>query len=211
MMNRRAFLSGLALASGLLGSGCLALAATPAPSAIAGTPISVVKVINFGCPACRASESLDSLIKEEAEKHGGRFAYAAISAEDSIARERVYYAMRSYGSELETRTRQSFYRAVQDLGYPLSDMGQVIVWLQQDFNDSSIDWAAIAQKAETKEITDAAMRAIRITVKAGAQVTPTYILVQGANVIAVLDVQSVAGNSLVSLREAVVQKLKSQK
>jgi protein-disulfide isomerase len=170
----------------------------------ASAEVSVVKIINFTCPYCRSSEALDPPLKQAAEATGGRFVYATIPTEDpdDSARELVYYAARHVIPEHEPFVRASLYKGAQDLGYPLATAAQTVEWLATDLARLNIDWTKVLQASGEKAALDAYQRALRLTVRSGAQVLPTYVLVKDGEVLRTLDVEA-AGN-YASLREAVL-------
>lgn len=185
----------------------LALLLTVSSSlAFAGEPIHVVKFINFSCPVCRSSELLDAPIRERVEGQGGRFVVAPLPRGRSDARERFYYALRELGPKMELRVRQSLYRGAQDMGYPLADVPQTLDWLMIDLNTEGINWTNVLTDVNGTEPTAAVHRAVRLALRVGLQVVPTYILVQGDEVLATLDPPSVGGE-LSQLRTAVLKAL----
>lgn len=175
------------------------------PAAFAGgEPVHVVKFISFDCSICRASEILDSPIKREVEKQGGQFVVAPLPRGLNEARERFYYALRDLGPEAESETRMSLFRGAQDLNYPLSDVPQVLDWLQLDLKLPSVDWTQILTEVNGTAPAAAVERAVVLAVRAGVQVVPAYVLIQGDRVLATLDTQSTQGGQLPALREAVI-------
>jgi hypothetical protein len=194
------------------GSSMLAVLAISAlaPHAQAATtiPVDVVKFISFDCPVCRASEVMDAPIRELTQTHGGRFVIAPLPRGVNEARERFYYVLRNLGPDAETRVRLSLYRVAQDLNYPLNDVPQTLDWLQSDLTVKSVDWTRVTEQVNGHEPAAAVERAVRLAIRAGLQVVPTYVLVQGDRVIATVDSQAVPGGELSALREAVVNALR---
>jgi len=181
-----------------------------APNAQAATalPLDVVKFISFDCPVCRASEVMDAPIRELTQSRGGRFVIAPLPRGVNEARERFYYVLRHWGPEAETRVRLSLYRGAQDLNYPLNDVPQTLDWLQSDLTVNGVDWTRVTEQVNDRESAAAVSRAVRLAIRAGMQVVPTYVLVQGDRVIATLDPQAVPGGELSALREAVLNALR---
>lgn len=187
----------------------LALAATAVTSFAQSTAIVVVKVINFSCPVCRASESQDAPVIVAADQTGGQFVYAPIPAEaGEFAKEKVYYAIRKQGRAAEKRVRESLYRGAQDMNMPFLDVIQVIEWLKDDIPDLEIDWLTLTADAQGPDAKAALRRAALLTKAAGAQVLPSYIVVQNNAPVATLDINtSGKGSSLVSLRDEVIKRV----
>jgi protein-disulfide isomerase len=184
----------LALAAGLLLGSLGAQAA-----------VSVVKVINFSCPYCKSTESMDPPIRRAVEAAGGSMVYAAMPADANSdgSRERMYYAAREAYPELEPRIRASLYKGAQDLGYPLASALQSAEWLSTDLADLNHDWTRVARTADDGEPLRAFQRAIRLAVQAGVQALPAYVVVKDGVVLHTLDVQSGGGNYS-ALRQAVL-------
>jgi len=185
------------------------LLATSVSPAFGGEPVHVVKFINFSCSVCRASEVLDAPIKAEVEKHGGRFIVAPLPRGMDEARERFYYALRELGPEVEAQTRLSLFRGAQDLNYPLSDVPQVLDWLQSDLRVPSIDWTQILTEVNGTAPAAAVERAVVLAIRSGVQVVPAYVLVQGDRILATLDPKSTPGGQLPALREAVIDAVRN--
>lgn len=196
-MKRRQFIAGLVLAT----AGFAAYAAD--------TSVIVVKVLNFSCPICRASENQDSAIIAAANATAGQFVYAPIPGEaGEFARERVYYAARKQGRQAEQRVRESLYRGAQDMNMPFMDVTQVIEWLKDDVTDIRMDWARLTEDAQDDTSMMALRKAALLTKNAGAQVLPAYILVQGNVPVATLDINTAGkGTSLLSLRDEVTKRI----
>lgn len=180
----------------------LALALAPV---WAQAEVSVVKIINFSCPFCKSSEAMDEPIRRAVEKTGGKMVYAALPADESSdgSRERAYYAARSLLPEKEPLIRQSLYKGAQDLGYPLATAEQTVDWLSTDLATLKYDWTLVLGAVESSAAKDAFARAVRLTVKSGAQVLPSYVVVKDGELIRTLDVDS-TGGSYAALREAVL-------
>ena len=172
------------------------------------SPIHVVKLISFNCPACYQSETLDPPIRRAVREQGGKFVVAPLPRPETNSRERFYYALRDLGPEVEEKTRESLFKGSQDLNYPLADAPQVLDWLSQDLATLDIDWDAIIATVNGEHGADAIKRAIDLAAKAGAQVTPTYVLVRDGVVLSMFDINTVPNTNLSALREAVLNALK---
>lgn len=181
------------------------------PLAIAQEPVHLVKFISFSCSICRASESMDEPIRAAVTERGGRFVVAPIPRGRNDMRERFYYALRDMGPNVELEVRQSMYRGAQDLGYPLNDAPQVLDWLQTDLHIDGIDWARTLEAVNGEGPAKSVGRAVRLALKAGLQVVPAYVLIQGDKVLATLDAKSATGGDLSSLREAVIAAVRNTK
>jgi len=170
--------------------------------------VDVVKIMNFSCPVCRASESLDESIKDALVKSNGSFVPAPLPATDSSsARESVYYASRLQGPRIEALVRKSLYKGAQDMEMPLEDVAQTTAWLEDDLTAGpvAINWEQLVQDADSPQIASAIGRAARVALKAGAQKLPTYVVLKNNQVIGAFDPDSVGSSSLISLRDAVVK------
>jgi hypothetical protein len=200
-MNRRALLGGMLLAAAAFGA--------PASALAADTPVTVVKILNFSCPICRASETQDAQIEAAAVATGGRMAFAPIPSEaGEFAREKVYYAARKYGRGTEDKVRSALYRGAQDVNLPFMDVPQVIEWLKDQFPDSRIDWASLSTVARSEETAYALRKAATLTSAAGVQQLPAYVLVKDNAPVATLDLNtSGRGASLPLLKEDVVARI----
>jgi hypothetical protein len=172
--------------------------------------VSVVKVINFSCAACRASESQDGAIRTAVQATGGRFVFATVPlSAQTYWRELLYYAARERDAALEPQVRQSLYRGAQDMGLPFADVSQVAVWLVQDLPDAQVDWAALARQAlESNAPRQALGRAMRLVVSAGVQRVPAYVFVVDGEVAGLLDADTGSRTgSLVELRRSVIERI----
>jgi hypothetical protein len=183
----------------------LALAAVALAPLAASAEVSVVKVINFSCQYCRASEAMDAPIRRAVEASGGRMVYATMPADETSdgSRELVYYAIRAAMPDKEPQIRASLYKGAQELGYPLATAQQTVEWLTTDLTDLKTDWTLYLQANTNPSAKAAFDRAIRLTLKAGVQVLPSYVIVKNGELVRTLDVDS-AGGSYSALREAVV-------
>lgn len=196
-MKRRKFIAGLALAVASFGAFA------------SDTSVVVVKVINFSCPVCRASENQDAPVVAAADQTGGQFVYAPIPAEaGEFAKERVYYAVRKQGKRAEARVRASLYRGAQDANQPFLDITQVIEWLKDDVTDTPLDWVQLTADAQSPDSMAALQRAAALTKAAGSQALPSYIVVQNNAPVATLDINTTGkGNSLIALRDEVIKRV----
>jgi len=192
---------------GLIAATLLALSCI---GAAAAREVSVVKVVNFSCSVCRASESQDESIRAAVQATGGRFVLATMPVSaDVYWRELMYYAARERDAALEPQVRQSLYRGAQDMGLPFADMPQVAVWLAQDLPDVKVDWAALGEQAlSARAPRDALGRAMRLIVSAGVQKLPSYVLIADGELAGLLDPDTGSRTgSLVELRQSVVRRI----
>lgn len=174
----------------------------------------VVKIMNFSCPVCRASENLDPGIQEAVAASGGRFVPAPVPADDtSGARERVYYAARLQGEAVAQSVRKSLYKGSQDMQMPLDDVAQTVSWLQDDLagNQVNVNWNQLIQDSQGSAADAALVRAARLALKGGGQGLPLYIVMQNNRVVASFDPQSTGTGSLLTLRDAVVKAVNQAK
>lgn len=180
-----------------LAAGCLAFAALAAHA----EPVSVVKVLSFGCPVCRASETLDSDIAAAVRRGGGKFAYAAMPLDpNNLSRELGYYAARDLGAE--EAARNSLYKGSQDYGLTFADPVQVVVWLQ---DDAGIDGARLGAAIGGDAARQALGRAVRLAAKAGVQKLPAYLLLRDGAVASALSADG--ATSLFALKKKVVDEI----
>lgn len=200
-MNRRTIMGGILLA--------VAGIVAPPGAFAAETSVTVVKVLNFSCPICRASENQDASIAAAAAATGGRLVYAPLpSQEGTYAREKVYYAARKYGTSTENQIRSALYRGVQDVNLPFMDVPQVIEWLKDQMPNSHVDWEALASEARGDDAAYALRKAAILTKQAGAQLLPAYVLVQDNKPVGTLDLNtSGRGSSLPLLKEDVIARI----
>lgn len=197
-MSLRAWLAGAALLHLLWGGSVFA------------REVSVVKVINFSCAACRASESQDGPIRAAAQATGGRFVFATMPLDaNTYWRELLYYAARERDAALEPQVRESLYRGAQDMSLPFADLAQVAVWLAQDLAGANVDWAALAREAaQARAPREALGRAMRLVAMAGVQRVPAYVLVVDGELAGLLDPDtSSRSGSLVELRLRVIERI----
>jgi hypothetical protein len=171
----------------------------------ASAEVSVVKVINFSCQFCKATEVMDAPIKRAVLDAEGKFVYAALPENENSdgSRERVYYALRAANPAAEPQVRASLFKGSQELGYPLATEVQATEWLNTDLVDLGLDWASVASAAKEKAALKAYERAIRITIAGGVQLLPSYLVLKDGVVVRTLDVES-SGGSYPALREAVI-------
>jgi hypothetical protein len=182
------------------------VAALLAPVAHA-TPVDVVKVINFSCPVCRASESLDNSIRDAVSATGGHFVPAPIPPDNSTggARERVYYAARDMDPNHEPVIRASMFKGAQDMQMSLSDVPQTVAWLEDDIGTQvNLDGTQLQANAEGQAAQISLGKAARLVISSGAQALPTYIILKQGSIVGTLDVDSIQNKSLLNLRDAVV-------
>lgn len=197
----------------LLASG---LAAAVAPQAFAQSAwirptYDVVKVMSFTCGFCAQSESQDALIEAAIRPWGGKYLSAPIpaSADAPGYRERAYYAARDFGPQFAARVKAALYKGSQERGLTLSDFSQVYHWLVQEMPDAELQLDKLITAAQAPEAAAALDRAVRLTVAAGVQLLPTYVVLERGTIQVVLD-SSVAGTtSMSALREALLRRIDS--
>lgn len=148
----------------------------------AAEPVSVVKVLNFSCSVCRASEVLDADIKRAAQEEGGKFAYAVMPVSlDNTYRELGYYAARDMYQEVAAR--ESLYKGSQDMGLSFSDPAQVAIWLQ---DDAGLSGAEVSQGMAGEPAKAALTRALRLVAQGSVQRYPTYLILYQGKVVATI-------------------------
>jgi len=184
------------------------IAALPA-GAQAPAVVDVVKVMSFSCSFCFAAEAQDPLIEREVVRRGGRFVRAPI-AETAVAsgyRERAYYASRELGVEFSEQVKRSLYRGTQEAQVQLQSYPQVYYWLLQDMPQKEDRLVKLIELAQRPEAGEALLRAGRLTVRAGVQRLPTYVLLVDGQVVASLDSTTTGATSMAALREAVLSRI----
>ncbi|MBC8737249.1 hypothetical protein F6X40_10560 [Paraburkholderia sp. UCT31] len=186
-----------------LAVGAAFLLATAIASA---SPVDVVKIVNFSCPVCRASEFQNGVIKDAVEATGGRYVVAPIPEQDGTgAREEVYYASRSQGVPIADAVKESLFRGAQDMGQPFSDLTQVMVWLQGDLKpELHVDWQKLTTEAGADAAKASVGKAAQMTLDAGASQLPTYLILKNGVVVTSLDPNTVNKTSMAALRAAVI-------
>lgn len=185
----------------------LALSAAAFSASAAEQAVSVVKVLNFSCPVCRASEVQDAAIKDAVRAAGGQFVYAPMPSEEgTYAREKIYYASRAQGAEAQVRA--ALYRGSQDLSLPLSDFVQVIEFLKDELGPNFLNYDRLRQDAESPAAQAALSRAATVAVRGGSHDLPSYVLIQDNTPVATLETTNLSkGSSLLSLRDEVVSRV----
>lgn len=203
-MDRRSFL--LALAGGA--------AAVPgfAQSPAAGAAVvDVAKVMRFSCQFCLAAESQDKAIAEAVRARGGKFVRAPVPevANSAGARERVYFAARDIDESFEARIRASLYKASQDAQVVLDSYAQVYYWLEQDLPADYARLPLLFERAQGAAAAAALERSIRLTINAGVEVLPSYVVLVNGRISTTIDKSSSGSESYSALREAVLAAIRS--
>lgn len=195
----------------LLAVGALPALALAQPSNITSRVVDVAKIMRFSCPSCLAAEPHDRVIAEEVKKHGGRFVRAPIPEKASSlgARERVYFAARSLGEALESGVRASLYRGSQDAQVQLETYAQVYYWLEQDLPSEINQFPKLFEGAQAQAAGDALQRALRLTVNAGVEVLPTYVILVNGAIATTVDKGSSGSDTHAALRDAVIAAIRS--
>lgn len=150
------------------------------------TPATVVKIVDFSCPICKASEPLDEEIRRELDRQGGTFSIAAMPAMHSNGdRERAYYLFRSYGPQWEKKIRESLYRGSADVGMGMLNGAQVLTWLENDMSAESLDWEKVLTQLRNPDTDAALARAVRLAMAVSANKLPTYVVIRGGQIASV--------------------------
>lgn len=173
--------------------------------------VDVAKVMRFSCPFCLAAEAHDRLLVTEARKYGGKFVWAPVpDAANSLgARERVYYAARELGAGLDSRVKASLYKASQEAQVQLETYAQVYYWLEQDLPDDYDRFPRLFETAQSSSAGDALKRAIRLTINAGVEVLPTYVILSDGQIATTVDKGSAGADSQAALRDAVLSAIRN--
>jgi protein-disulfide isomerase len=171
--------------------------------------VNVVKLINFNCPHCRASEAVDPPIKAAITLRGGKFVYGALPRSKEAQREVLYYAVRDTHPDMEPAVRASLYKGSQDLNYPLEDLPQVLDWLQQDLADKPINWELVMNKANSTDAEAPFLRALYLADQAGVTTIPAYIILDDDRIVGGFEVQGQGPSALANLRDRVLQAIQA--
>ena len=204
-MLRRFFLKSalsFTVASSFLGT---AVAADTAPR------VDVVKIMSLTCPVCRAAEAHDPAIERAVQDYGGRFVFAPLPTEAENAtgaKERVYYAARDIDASTASAVKYSLYKGAQDMGIQLTDYMQIYTWLSQDAPQLESKFEPLFEKAQGDAASNALKRAVRLASQAGVGALPAYVILVDGQVTASLDPQAVPGNSLLTLRDEVIARVR---
>jgi hypothetical protein len=196
----RKLLVALAVCAASLGfSSTSTWAATPAP-------LHIVKLLNFGCPVCRASEANDPTIEAAARDAGATLSYAPvpISGDAPTSREQVYYAIRPLGPQVEREVRESLYKGAQDAGQVFDTTASVLVWLHNDLPKLKLNSAAV-EKAAADEAP--LRRAVRLVMLAHTTSVPDYVFIQDGQVIGSVSPATLPAGETISA--AVIAKIKA--
>jgi hypothetical protein len=180
-------------------------------AADASPRVDVVKVMSLTCPVCRTAETHDFAIERAVQEHGGRFVFAPLPTEAENAtgaKERVYYASRDLDASTASAVKASLYKGAQDMGIQLTDYMQIYTWLSQDVPQLEPKFGALFEKAQGDAASNALKRAVRLASQAGVSNLPGYVIIVDGQVTALLDPQSVPGNSLLTLRDEVIARVR---
>lgn len=203
MLRRQAILAVSALA---------ALAALPVQAQSKAPRVDVVKIMSLTCPVCRSAEAQDKAIAQVVRDGGGQFVWAPLPTEEEAllgARERVYYAGRTMDPAFGEYLKDALYRGAQDMGIPLNDYLQVYTWLMQDDPSKEGKFHEVIQKAQEPDARGALARAARLAQQAGVSSLPGYIVLVDGRIAALMDPDSVQGNSLIRLRDDVIKAVRT--
>jgi hypothetical protein len=205
-MNRRDLLNFAALTA----AGALAAPAAFSQSAPL-EPIDVVKVMSFSCEFCRSAEAQGPLIEKAVRARRGRFVRAPIAATASSPgyREQVYYAARELDESFSERVKLSLYRGTQEALVALEAYVQVYYWLLQDMPEEEQRLNRLIELAQQPAAAAALQRAVSLTISAGVERLPTYVMLSRGTIVATLDTSTTGAKSMAGLREAVIEKLQT--
>jgi len=204
-MLRRLFLKSALTASIACGAMSTAFAADTAPR------VDVVKIMSLTCPVCRAAETHDPAIERVVVAGGGRFVYAPLPTEPenaSGAKERIYYASRELDANTAAAVKYSLYKGAQDMGIQLTDYMKAYTWLSQDVPQLEPKFNQLFEKAQGDAALNSLKRAVKLASQAGVSSLPGYVILVDGEVTALLDPQSVPGNSLLTLRDEVIARVR---
>lgn len=204
-MLRRLFLKSALTVAVACSAMSTAFAADKAPR------VDVVKIMSLTCPMCRAAEAHDPAIERAVQERGGHFVYAPLPTEAENAtgaKERVYYASRDIDATTSAAIKYSLYKGAQDMGIQLTDYIQIYTWLSQDVPQLEPKFGALFEKAQGDAASKALKRAVRLASQAGVGALPAYVIVVDGQVTALLDPPSVPSNSLLTLRDEVIARVR---
>lgn len=208
-MNRRNLVLALGAATLPLSVPAWAQAQPSAP--LVRRSVDVVKVMSFACSFCLAAEAQDTAIEAASAATGGKFVRAPIP-ETAVApgnREKTYYAARDLSPLFGERVKASLYRGTQDAQVQLAAFAQLYYWLLQDMPEEEANIARAIENAQKGEAAAALERAVRLTISAGVELLPTYVLVSNGQIVASMDTSTTGAKTMSALREAVITRINS--
>lgn len=169
--------------------------------------VDVVKIMNFTCSFCLASEGPDKLVEAAASSTGGRFVRAPVPLEstESGAKERVYYAARDMSEALAEKVKSSIYKGAQESQVNLDGYVQVYTWLLQDIPEQEASFNELFKRAQDPSTKAALNRAIALIAKSGVEQVPTYVVLKNGAIDSVYDTR--AGESVQVVRQNLIQKI----
>lgn len=173
-------------------------------------PVYIVKIINFSCAYCRASESIDPPIIQAVEGTGGKFVYAPLTWGEgqSSTKDLAYYWLKTKYAKSEDNIRDSFYKGSQDFGYLFEDPSQILVFLKQEYAGAfdSLTVEEISNALNSDIAQGRRHKALKLGVEAGVNAVPAYIFVKNGKAVGLLDRES-SSNNFSALRDAVLKKI----
>lgn len=179
-------------------------------SAIAQPRIDVVKIINFSCQFCRATEAQDGPLEDLVKKSGGVFSYAALpTSENELGRELAYYAARNEYRLLDKYLRDAIFKGVQEESAPLEFADQAISWLLGQRIGEYMDETRLKERIRSGDAANSLVKAVAITNAVGASRVPTYVILKNGEIQAAYDITAVKGASYLALKEFIAEKIKS--
>lgn len=173
--------------------------------------VDVVKIMSLSCKFCYSAETFDPFIESTVIQGGGRFVYAPVPSnpEDNGEKEMVYYGARDLNSRYGDIVKKSMYKAIQDIGVPLTNYSTIYTWLQKDTGLDDGTLSDIIKKGSQNSSRDALSRAVGLATSGGVSMLPTYIILKDNRIVQVIDSSSSSKNNLSSLREDVINYVKS--
>lgn len=170
--------------------------------------LDLVKVINFSCGHCRASEGIDAPIQSAIEKSGGKFVFATMPASENTARELYYYTLRDAYPGLEPAARRALFEGAQDAAQVFGSAPELTVWLSARLTDPSVNWDWLTANASRPASRQALGRAINLILQSGAHSLPSYILIKDGKILRAFDFSP--QSSYAELRDQVLAEIQAQ-
>ena len=157
--------------------------------------IVVVQVANFMCSNSRQVNLQYDRILAACNYAGVGFRFAPVTWQDqSEWPARIYYAVRNLYPKAESVLRDALFDGMQRKGLAFETVSQVMAHLTNNQLDvaatklePSFNLATIVQASAKEDIEVSMLRAIRLTALSEVEMLPSFLWIQGGEIIKVLD------------------------
>lgn len=209
-MNRRSFLKNTAVASALMATPMIALAAKrPRPLVV-----TLIEIANFYCSRCNAlNASYDRIFKAAYDAKIDCLFAPATWEDQSLWPNRVYYSIRDLYPALEPLARNIIFKGIHAEGQLFESHSQVSAYLTQNkFTEEALkvypDYsaAAVAERADSNEPLYSEIRVSKLIELAGVSEVPTFLFLGDAKVI---DLIGPGNDDLAALTPRVLAKIEN--